>query len=162
MCSLSRTVSFLAALPSSWKVHGLWAAARSLFRFLQQGGRSTSCQLTAHYHCTQQGRPGWNSRKAGQVQSHKSFTCYKRAGRKGTVCEETGASCRRSGICGCCSSPGPPLPWLWIPDKPRGYTQEERQRLSLACLLRTLQLVCRALLSPYLDNQINRQERVRL
>lgn len=79
---------------------------------------------------------------------------------KGAAHEETGASCRRNAIGGCCS--GPPLPWLWIPDKPGGYTQEERHRLSLACLLRTLQLVCRALLSPYLDNQINRQERVRL
>lgn len=89
-------------------------------------------------------------------------SCYRRAGGKGAVSEETGASCRRSGIRGCCSSPGPPLPWVRIPDKPRGYTQEERQRLSPACLLRTLQLVCRALLSPYLDNQINGQERVRL
>lgn len=131
------------------------------FVSFSMGGRSTSCQLPARYHCTQHGRSGGNSRKAVQVQS-KSLMCYRRAGGKGAVSEETGASCRRSGIRGCCSSPGPPLPWVRIPDKPRGYTQEERQRLSPACLLRTLQLVCRALLSPYLDNQINGQERVRL
>lgn len=73
------------------------------FMSFSTGGSSTSCQLTAHHHCTQHGRPGWNSRKAGQVQSHKSFMCYKGAGGKGAVHEETGASCRRNTICGCCS-----------------------------------------------------------
>lgn len=67
---------------------------------------------------------------------------------RGWAEKEAGTSCRKSDIRGCFSSPEPPLPWVWIPDKTRGYTQEERQKLSLACLLRTLQLVCRALLSP--------------
>lgn len=117
--SLSRAAGFLAAVPSLQKVHGLWAAPKSLFHVLQHGRQEHI--LPAHGMLSL--HTAWKVRLKLQKScaSAKSQILHLL---QGAASGETAASCKRSGICGCCSSSGPPLPWVWIPDKPRGSTQE--------------------------------------